>query len=57
MAIRVGFFLTPSPTAVQFSVFSFFPILIVEENVCNTLGLVRVDVLGSLELVRVDLGS
>ena len=38
--------------------FSFFPILIlvvVEENVYNTLELVRVDLVGSLKLVRVDL--
>jgi len=51
----VGFFLTASPTSVPTSVFPFFPILIFEENVCNTLGLVRVDLLGSLELVRGDL--
>ena len=30
------FSLTPSPTLAPTSVFSFFPILIVEENVCNT---------------------
>jgi len=50
----VGFFLTPSPTSVPTSVFSFFPRLTVEENVCNTLGLVRFDLLGSLQFVRVD---
>ena len=46
-----------SPTSVPTSVFSFFCILIVEANVCNTMGLVRVDgnLLGSLGLVRVDL--
>jgi len=32
---------------------SFFPMLIVLDNVCITLGLVRVDVLGLLELVSV----
>ena len=39
------------------SVFSFFLIPIAEANVCNTVGLVRVDgdLLGSLRLVRVDL--
>jgi len=41
--------------SVPTSVFPFFHIQIVEENVCNTLGLVRVDLSGSLELVRVDL--
>ena len=53
--ICVGLFLIPCPTSVPTSVFSFFPILIVEENVCNILGLVRVEMLGSLELIRVDL--
>ena len=55
--ICVGFFLTSSPTSVPTSVFSFFPVLIVEKNLCNTLGLatVGVDLLGSLGLVRVDL--
>jgi len=42
-----GFFLTPFPTSVPTSVFPFFPILIVEENVCNT----WVDLLGSSGLV------
>ena len=51
--ICVGFFLTPSPTSVPTSVFPFFPILIVEGNVHNNLGLFRVDLLGSLQLVRV----
>ena len=56
--ICVGFFLTPSPSSDPTSVLSFYPILIVEENVSNTLELVRVDLLGSLGLVRVDfLGS
>jgi len=32
--IFVGFYLTPSLTSVPSSVFSFIPILIVEENVC-----------------------
>jgi len=50
-----GILLTHSPTSVPTSVGSFFPILIVEENMCNTLGLVRVDVVWSLVLVRVDL--
>jgi len=45
--ICVGFCLTPFPTSVQTSVFPFFAIQIVEENVCNTLGLVGVDLLGS----------
>jgi len=53
--ICVGLFLTPSPSSVPTSVVSFFPIQIVEENVCNTLGLVRVDLLGLFELVRADL--
>jgi len=53
--ICMRFFLTHSPMSVPTSVFPFFPIQIVEENVCNTLGLVRVDLSGSLELVRVDL--
>ena len=45
-------------SSVPTSVFPVFPILIVEKNVCNTLGLVRVELLGSLELVGVDmLGS
>ena len=47
--------LTPSPNSVPTSVFPFFSILMVEENVFNTLGLVRIDLLGSLELVKVDL--
>jgi len=55
----VGFFLTPPPTLVPSSEsdFCFFPMLIVKdsENVCSTLGLGRVDLLGSLELVRVEL--
>ena len=56
--ICVGFFLTPSPSSDPTLVLSFYPILIVEENVSNTLELVRVDLLGSLGLVRVDfLGS
>jgi len=35
--------------------FCFLPILRVEGNMCKTLGIVRVHLLGSLELVRVDL--
>ena len=51
----VEFFLTPLSPAFPTSVFPFFPILIVKENLCNTLGLGGIDLLGSLELVRVDL--
>jgi len=51
----VGFFLTPPSPAVPTSVFPYFLMLIVKENLCNTLGLGGVDLIGSLELVRVDL--
>jgi len=48
--ICVGFFSTPSPTSVPTSGFSFSSIQIVEGNVCNTLGIIKVDLVGSLEL-------
>jgi len=55
--ICVGFFLIFPQLQFQLQFFSFFFTLIVEANVCNTVGLVRVDgdLLGSLGLVRVNL--
>jgi len=55
--ICVGFFLPtcPCPTLSLTCLVSSCPILIIPKNVCNIMVFVRVDLLGSLGLVRVDL--
>jgi len=49
--ICVGFFLNPLPPSVPTSVFSFFPILILEESVCNPLQQCQASLFPSLFLV------